>query len=220
MRKPFPLSDPSSTPEPLTFAEAEKLLLLLLEEQPKDRGATLQRLCQLYARAGRHDLAIARLREVFAMPLELEFKAACALAMGGYAEQSGDFLGAVAYYEETLSLKPTHPATIYFANNNLGYSLNQLGRFVEGEAFCRAAVPILPERPNAHKNLGLALAGQGRWREAAACYVEATRVCPGDPRSCALLETLLRDHPELVAEFGELARASRSAVGGARAWAN
>ena len=154
------------------------------------------------------------------MPLELEFKAACALAMGGHAEQAGDFLGAVGYYEETLSLKPTNPATGYFANNNLGYSLNQLGRFVEGETFCRTAIPILPERPNAHKNLGLALAGQGRWREAAASYVEATRVCPSDPRSCALLEALVRDHPELEAEYGERVRTDRKAVGSARAWMN
>ena len=220
MRMPFPLSDPGSTPEALTFAEAEKSLLLLLEEQPKHRGATLQRLCQLYAGVGRHDLAIARLREVFAMPLELEFKAACAVAMGCHAEEAGDFLGAVSYYQETLSLKPTNPETIYFANNNLGYSLNQLGRFVEGEAFCRGAIPILPERSNAHKNLGLALAGQGRWRDAAACYVEATRVRPTDPRSSVLLEELLRDHTELAAEFGEAAQTCRKAVGGARAWTN
>ena len=146
--------------------------------------------------------------------------AICALAMGGHAEHAGDYPGAVAYYEETLRFKPADPMTAYFANNNLGFSLNQLGRFVEGEACCRTAIPILPERPNAHKNLGLALAGQGRWREAAACYVEATRVCPSDPRSCALLEALVRDHPELVAEFAEAARAGRNAVGGARAWMN
>lgn len=207
-------------PEPLTFAEAERALLQQLEELPERRGLTLQRLAQLYRRAGRHDQAIARLRELFAMPLDLEFKAAFALAMGGHAESDGDYLGAVGYYEETLKLKPADPAAAYFANNNLGFSLNQLGRFQDGEFYCRVAIPILPERPNAHKNLGLALAGQKRWREAAACYVEATRICPTDPRSCTHLEELLLGYPELVAEFGEAAKECRRAVGSARAWMN
>lgn len=220
MRKPDSSSDADSRPEPVTFAEAERALLQQLEQLPERRGLTLQRLAQLYRRDGRHDQAIARMRELFAMPLDLEFKAAFALAMGGHAESDGDYLGAVCYYEETLKLKPADPMTAYFGSNNLGFSLNELGRFVEGEASCRTAIPILPERPNAHKNLGLALAGQQRWREAAACYVEATRVCAGDPRSCTHLEELLIGHPELVAEFGEAAKECRRAVGSARAWMN
>ena len=42
-----------------------------------------------------------------------------------------------------------------------------LGHFAEGEKFCRAAIEINPSRPNGHKNLGIALAGQGQYREAA-----------------------------------------------------
>lgn len=220
MNLPEPRPDPPDERRPLTFDEAERALLQQLEELPERRGLTLQRLAQLYRRDGRHDQAIARMRELFAMPLDLEFKAAFALAMGGHAESDGDYLGAVCYYEETLKLKPADPMTAYFGNNNLGFSLNKLGRFVEGEACCRMAIPILPERSNAHKNLGLALAGQKRWREAAACFVEATRVCPTDPRSCVLLEELLRDHAGLHEEFREAARTCRCQVDAARAGLN
>ena len=196
------------------------MLLLRLDEKPQARQSTLQSLAQLYGRAGRHDEAIARLRELFGLMEDPELKAACALAMGGHAESRQDFAAAVIYYREALRLEPSQPDSWYFIHNNLGYSLNQLGQFLEGESLCRRAITILPGRPNAHKNLGLALAGQQRWREASACYVEATRVSPADPRSCTHLEELLRDHPELVAEFGEAAKECRKAVGSARAWMN
>lgn len=198
----------------------EQSLLRRLETEPGRRERTLQELAVWYRRAGRHQEAIARLEEFCAISRDTEGVAVSLLAMGGRAEEVADFVAAVAYYEAALKQNPNAPEVRYFVRNNLGFSLNQLGRFVEGEACCRTAIPILPERPNAHKNLGLALAGQGRWREAAACYVEATRVRPSDPRSCAHLEQLLRDHPGLVAEFGEAARDGRNAVGTARAWAN
>ncbi len=196
------------------------MLLLCLDEQPLHRKATLQSLAQLYGRSGRHDQAIARLRELFALMEDPELKAACALAMGGNAESMGDFAAAVIYYREALTFEPSQPDSWYFIHNNLGYSLNQLGQFMEGESLCRKAITILPGRPNAHKNLGLALAGQQRWREAATCYVEATRVRPSDPRSCVLLEELLRDHAELQAEFRESARACRCQVDAARSGRN
>jgi protein O-GlcNAc transferase len=121
-------------------------------------------------------------------------------------------LSAVRYYREALAFEPVAPEAWYFIHNNLGFSLNQLGRFSEGEFYCRTAIGILPERPNAHKNLGLAHAGQGRWREAALCFIEATRVRPQDPRSCAHLEDLLKAHPELHPEFAQPALECRAAV--------
>lgn len=62
------------------------------------------------------------------------------------------------------------------------------------------------------RGLGNAMAGQKRLREAAECYVEATRVCPKDPRSCVLLETLLCEHPELQPDFSEAAKRCRELV--------
>ena len=46
---------------------------------------------------------------------------------------------------------------------------------------------IDPSRPNAHKNLGISLAGQSQYREAAQCFVTATQVNAADPRALRLL---------------------------------
>jgi tetratricopeptide (TPR) repeat protein len=89
-----------------------------------------------------------------------EQRAECVLTMGQVVEQVGDYRAAVQYYREALALEPTHAFTWYFINNNLGLSLNTLGHFAEGERYCRKAIEIHPHRPNAHKNLGIALAGQ------------------------------------------------------------
>jgi tetratricopeptide (TPR) repeat protein len=86
----------------------------------------------------------------------------------------------------------------YLLCNNLGYCLSQLGRFAEAERLCRAAIALDPERYNAHKNLGVALEGQGRHAEPAEGYVEATRKNPGDPRALRHLETMLARHPEVT----------------------
>jgi tetratricopeptide (TPR) repeat protein len=104
----------------------------------------------------------------------LEQKAACVLVMGATAEKKQDFEAAVRFYREALAMEPVRNDVWYFIHNNLGYSLNMLGQFAEGEKFCRAAIEINPFRPNGHKNLGIALAGQGRYREAARCFVTAT----------------------------------------------
>lgn len=44
---------------------------------------------------------------------------------------------AVRYYKEALALEPTHTFAWYSINNNLGFSLNTLGQFAEGENYCR-----------------------------------------------------------------------------------
>jgi tetratricopeptide (TPR) repeat protein len=136
-----------------------------------------------------------------ALEPDLEKKAACALAMGANAEKQQDFEAAVRFYREAFAMEPTHNFVWYFIHNNLGYSLNRLDRFAEGEKFCRAAIEIDPSRPNGHKNLGIALAGQGQYRRAAGCFVAATYNNSGDARSFGLLKDLLQQHPELVFDF-------------------
>ena len=98
-------------------------------------------------------------------------------------------------------MEPMRNDVWYFIHNNLGYSLNTLGRFAVGEKWCRAAIEINPSRPNGHKNLGIALAGQGHYHEAAWCFVTATDNNAGDARSFGLLKDLLQQHPELEFDF-------------------
>jgi tetratricopeptide (TPR) repeat protein len=71
--------------------------------------------------------------------------------------------------------------------------------YAEAEGFCRRAIKINPDRHNAYKNLGLALAGQRKFPEAVKALVKAVRVCPKDPRAFKALEDLLTEvRPDLL----------------------
>ena len=129
---------------------------------------------------------------------DLEEQAAYFLYLGGAAEQRKDFEAAVIFYQRALALEPMKLEVWYFAHNNLGFSLNQLGRFSDGEKFCRDAIRIDSNRSNGHKNLGLALAGQEHFPAAAHAYIAAINANPADTRSLVLLLKLLRSHPEGV----------------------
>ena len=195
----------------LSPEEAERLLLAQLQDQNQDHKPTWRQLAMLYGDTGRYDRALSCLRELMALEPELERKAACVLAMGANAEKQRNFEAAVRFYREALAMEPTHTDVWYFIHNNLGYSLNMLGQFGEGEKFCHAAIDINPARPNGHKNLGIALHGQGRHAEAAQCFITATKVNSGDARSLGLLRDLLRQRGELEFEFGaELIRCEQA----------
>lgn len=73
-----------------------------------------------------------------------------------------------------------------------------------------AALAMAPTRFNAHKNLGLALAGQGQFVEAARCLLEADRRWPGDGRARRHLAELLAAHPEVLVEDLDLATECRA----------
>jgi tetratricopeptide (TPR) repeat protein len=132
---------------------------------------------------------------------DIEKKARLALSIGILAEKISCFEIAVSYYRVVIELNPSHVGTIYLGQNNLGYSLNQLGLYEEGEIHCRNSIATAPRRPNGHKNLGLSLWGQGRFREAAHCFVNATRESSLDSRSTKHLEDLLAERPEIAGEF-------------------
>lgn len=126
---------------------------------------------------------------------------------GGQLEKLKDWPAAAEAYRRALSANSPDPRVRYFANNNLGYVLLQMEQFDEAAGLCRNAIAIDPERYNAHKNLGLAFQGQRLWIDAAWCFLEATRLCPGDPRAWQLLEHLLQARPQLLGENADLGRA-------------
>ena len=119
------------------------------------------------------------------------------LALGQLLEQQDRYADAAEVYSRGLDVRPASGRTGYFLHNNRGYCLNHLGRHVEAEVHTRTAIALDPARHNAHKNLGLALAGQGRLGEAAYCLLEADRRCPGDVRARRHLADLLTENPEL-----------------------
>jgi len=125
-------------------------------------------------------------------------KAECFLRMGLVLEQSPDYDAAQQAYARAFDLPRDGNETWYYLNNNRGYCLNQIERYKEAEKYCRAAIDIDRGRHNAHKNLGVALANQGRYSEAAKEYIRAARLCPSDSRALDLLDDLFQRHKRVL----------------------
>jgi tetratricopeptide (TPR) repeat protein len=192
--------------------EMEKLLLKQLEDAVNEPGQALWQLAQFYMQSRQTDKALVRLRQLIQILPDAEDRAKCVLTMGQAMEQTGNFAGAAGHYKEALALEPMNTSTWYFINNNLGFSLNTLRRFAEAEMYCRKAIETDPNRPNAHRNLGQSLAGQGQFRDAARCYIAATQVNAADGRALHLLQELLDKRPELEFEFENVAASCQKAV--------
>src|SRR5262245_53181805 len=122
----------------LSLAEAEEILLNNLHSAKGDPLDAMWELARFYSHSKQHEKALNYLRQVLNRQPDTEHKAATVLAMGQTMEQVGDYESAVRYYREAFAFEPVHTRTWYFINNNLGYSLNMLGRFEEGEGFCPA----------------------------------------------------------------------------------
>lgn len=135
--------------------------------------------------------------EILDLNPDSEMSARCHHAFGCLAEQCSDYPSAVLHYRIALSFLPANDLIAYWVHNNLGYSLCMLSNFAEAAIECNKAIVIDPTRHNAHKNLGIALAGLGDNAEAAKCFYRATKANAADPRSLKLLEELYQEHPEL-----------------------
>ena len=196
----------------LSPQEAERFLLNKLAAAKEDPTDALWQLARFYSERKDYLKALDCLRKVMALFPDVERKASCVLAMGQTMEQISDYEAAIRYYKEALSLEPIQTSTWYFINNNLGFCLNTLGHFAEGETYCRKALEIDSTRHNAYKNLGIARKGLGNYADAAQCFVSATQANASDPRASQLLEELLIEHPELEFEFADEAEFCRKAV--------
>jgi tetratricopeptide (TPR) repeat protein len=150
-------------------------------------------------------------------------KAACLLSMGRIREQMGDWKAALRVYSRAFEFPQERNDTWYFLNNNLAYCLNREERHEEAEKHCRIAIRITPRRHNAHKNLGIALQGRGRYVAAAKSFLRAARLCPVDTRALGLLQELLASHgevlevdPGILSQLHECHAAVQTAKGGLR----
>jgi tetratricopeptide (TPR) repeat protein len=202
----------------LSAAEAEQFLREKLDEAGAVKTEALWQLAQFYKLNNRPAQARQRLRQLLPLLPDPEAKASCFFTMGQTEEKARDYAAAIRYYKAALALEPASLFTWYFIHNNLGYSLNTLGRFAEGEACCRQAIQIDPTRPNGHKNLGMALTGQGQYRDAAKAFVAATQANACDSRALGLLEELLKQHPDLEYEFQDAVECCRKAIQVAAKW--
>jgi tetratricopeptide (TPR) repeat protein len=142
--------------------------------------------------------------ELLARPCPPDEAARAHLTLGCVHEHESNWEAAIASYRQVLACDPEDTAVKYFGNNNLGYSLIQLGRFDEAEDCCLAAVDVDVHRHNAHKNLGLVYQGQGRWLDAALSFLTAYELNPRDPRAWHHLEQVLAARPVLLKQSGSL----------------
>ena len=85
-----------------------------------------------------------------------------------------DHAGAETLYRQALALMPGRPSILF----NLGRVLLDLGRLEEAEDLFRQVVEQAPDHESCF-NLGLALAGQGRYADALAAYAQAIALSPG-----------------------------------------
>lgn len=129
------------------------------------------------------------------------------LVEGVENERNEEWQEAVQCYLSVLSSSTQQAMYLYFGNNNLAYSLVQLGQFDQAESFCHAAIAINEQQQNAHKNLGLAYMGQDLWLKAALCFAKAYKLAPQDVRSWHLLSSVISQRPELIAQSEELREA-------------
>jgi tetratricopeptide (TPR) repeat protein len=194
-----------SEPGPTT-EDIEAFLKRDLEQCREGCERKLYALMQFYERTGRPAAAVPYLQERLASTGDPDAQAYYLLTIGQLMERAGDLEGAMGHYVRGCVLDRGTGAVRYLLENNLGFCLNQFGHFAEAEPHCRAAVALDPERHNAHKNLGVSLAGQGQYAEAAQSFVQAVRQNRYDPRALHHLQQLLAGHlPEVTRDLPEVA---------------
>jgi len=190
--------------------EIEQKLLETLDARQRAMGKAVYDMVKFYSAVGKPQKASAYYELLIPPTDNLEERALQYLEKGRLMEQQGKYQQAISFYARALPLEPQDPRIWYFINNNLGYSLNQCEEYVRAEEYCRAAIRIEPQRHNAHKNLGIALEGQGHFYEAAEGYISAIELMPQDPRALSHLEDLLDREPSLLIENPALLQAVKS----------
>jgi tetratricopeptide (TPR) repeat protein len=199
----------------VTPDEAEVLLQSRMREKRTEFENAVWQVARFYSLNNQQESAAKYISFLMGLTDDPERQAAHWLALGQIMEHVNNFQEAVKYYKRAFGMEPTQSDTWYFINNNLGYSLIQLNEYDEAEPYCRAAIELAPRKPNAYKNLGLALQGQARFAEAAKAYVLAVRANSADPRALHLLEALLEKRPQVTSEvpgISLLLQKSRDAV--------
>ncbi len=144
---------------------------------------------------------------------DVEQSAHCYLALGQIATDEQRYEDALKHFSAALELAPKKRKIRYVLENNIGYCLNALARFNDGEKHCRRAIEIDWTRASGYRNLGISLNGQGNLAGAAWALVEAVRADASDNRAVTLLQKLLSLHPILAIQCPWITRAL-SADGG------
>jgi tetratricopeptide (TPR) repeat protein len=188
---------------PLEFAEespdTEKLLLGRLKNSSsgEDYFRWMLFVVGFYRGINKVDAATELLEEFIKTSTDIEQSAHCYLALGQIATDERRHEAALKHFTSALELAPKRRKVVYVLHNNIGYCLNSLGRFVEGEVECRIAIEVDWTRASGYRNLGVSLHGQNDLAGAAWALTEAVKADSVDNRARVLLEKLVALHPSL-----------------------
>ena len=91
--------------------------------------------------------------------------------------KAGDFVGALAAYDQSLELRPDDYAIL----NNRGNALSELGRYGEALAAYDRSLELRADDPTMLNNRGVALRGLGRHEEALVAHDRSLELHPDDP---------------------------------------
>jgi tetratricopeptide (TPR) repeat protein len=179
--------------------DTEKLLLARLESSTtsEDYFRWMLFVVGFYRGINKIDSAVKLLEAYIKVSKDIEQSAHCYLALGQIATDEMRYQTALSHFSAALNLAPQKRKVVYVLHNNIGYCLNSLGRFVDGEKHCRMAIEIDWTRASGYRNLGVSLDGQKNVIGAAWALVEAVKADETDNRAHALLEKLLTLHPTL-----------------------
>jgi tetratricopeptide (TPR) repeat protein len=193
---------PPGIPATGTHVEQEMILAIDSATDTHQRKEALWQLILFYhEQAKRNDLATALLRLMITEFDDPENTAISYYVLGRIAEAEEKWHVALERYEKGLLQLPKQPHTAYFLRNSAGYCLNKLGRYAEGERYCRWAVEIRSDHPDAFKDLGISLYAQGDFKGAIWCWVEALKLDPTYAQARRLLDEVFLKHPTLKEQF-------------------
>lgn len=180
--------------------DVEKLLLARLKNTTsrEDYFRWMLFVVGFYRATRKIDAATELLEEFIQNSTDSEQSAHCYLALGQMAIDERRHETGLRHFASALELAPQRPKVVYVLHNNIGYCLNTLGRFVEGEVECRAAIEVDWTRASGYRNLGISLQGQNNFAGAAWAFVEAIKVDNLDDRARLLLENLVAAYPSLA----------------------
>jgi tetratricopeptide (TPR) repeat protein len=184
----------------LEALDTEKMLLQRLEGTTNDDEyfRWLLFIVGYYRGIERADAAKELLQRFLGETNNPKYHVQCQLALGQIATDEQNMDGAIAHFTAAIELQPASKKIEYILHNNLGYCLNMIGRYDEGELHCRKALDLNWTRPSAYRNLGISFHGQGKLASAAWALQEAIKMDGSDDRARMLLKKLLSDHPSLI----------------------
>ena len=178
----------------------EKMLLERLQKSstPDEYFRWLLFIVGYYRGMDRLNAAKALLQRFVSSSDNKDHKVHCFLALGQIATDEKELENAVKQFNAALELQPAAAKVKYVLHNNLGYCLNALGRYPEGERHCRKALEIDWARASAYRNLGVSFQGQSNLLGAAWALAEAVKADPADDRARVIMKKLMADNPSLV----------------------